>query len=60
MVFAHHLLLAENERAFISIFFFVATVVENLLDNPVLFKNVGKKLLLILWGIIGSDVIEIK
>ena len=41
-VFVHHLLLAENERAYISNFF-VATAVNSLFDNPVLLKNVENK-----------------
>ena len=41
-MFVHHLLLAENERAYISNFF-VATAVNSLFDNPVLLKNVENK-----------------
>ena len=37
MVFVHHLLLVENEQAFVYNFFAV-TIVDNLFDNPVLFK----------------------
>ena len=39
MVSVHHLLSLESERDFVYIFFH-ATIVNNLFDNPVLFKNV--------------------
>ena len=41
MLFVHHLLLAENEWPFVCNFF-AATIVDNLFDNPVLFKNAEK------------------
>ena len=51
-----YLLSEENKLAFVHNFF-VATIVDNLFDNPVLFKNFEKAFLLISGRIIGTDVV---
>ena len=45
MVFVHHLLSAESERAF-TYNFFATTIVDNIVDNHVPFKNVEKIVLI--------------